>query len=515
MRGIFEGVRVVELAEGIAARYATMFLADHGADVVKLEPVGGGGAAGPEAGDPGLQTVDRNKRSVAVVTAANRRRIDVAGLAGQAADLVAGADLVVTDGPGEAAELRRHAPGAVIVAMPPWGEHGPLVDAPGTPDLVAAVTGMYWNQQSYQEVPVHLVVPLVAYGTGVLGAMAAAAGLVARERQGAAPTYEVSWVAGSASLQLEQFRAGDVVEERAGSAPMGSKGRVPVYRLFEASDGKWFFLACGTPRFYERMLGAIGRADLVGDPRLPGPPWGLVDLEAIAFIVPILEEAFATKPRDEWLAVLAGADVPAQPVLTREEFLTTSVAAANDLDVALQHPHLGEVRMMGLPVVFEAAPGEVRRHAPLVGEHTEALAAEGARRPGAARGQGGPPLDGIEVLDLSSFIAGPVVSRHLAMLGASVVKVEPPTGDPFRAFGPPFACWNHGKRSIVADLTTAAGRELLHRLALRADAAVENARPGVAERLASDADTLRGLNPSLVYLSSTGYGDDAGMAPAP
>ncbi|MPY95309.1 MAG: hypothetical protein GEV08_20325, partial [Acidimicrobiia bacterium] len=62
---------------------------------------------------------------------------------------------------------------------------------------------------------------------------------------------------------------------------------------------------------------------------------------------------------------------------------------------------------------------------------------------------------------------------------------------------------------------TAAGRELLHRLALRADAAVENARPGVAERLASDADTLRGLNPSLVYLSSTGYVDDAGMAPAP
>lgn len=517
MEGIFEGVRVVELAEGLAARYATMYLADHGADVVKLEPEG----TVLDPGEPGLQTVDRGKRSVTFAAAADRRRVDVAA----AAPLIATADLLVTDRPGEATELRRHNPHAVIVAMPPWGERGPLVDAPASPDLVAAVTGIFWNQQSYQEAPVHVVVPLVAYATGVLGALTAAAGLLARTRHGCAPTYEASWVAGATVLQLEQFRTGDEVEERPGSAPMGSKGRVPVYRLFEAADGRWFFLACGTPRFYERMMAAIGRADLLGDPRLPSPPWGLMDLDALAFIVPLLEAAFATKPRDEWLALLAEADVPAQPVLTREEFLQSTIAEANGLDVAVEHPVLGEVRMMGLPLVCEAAPGEVRRRAPLPGEHTAELApspvppapasASLAPAAGAVPGQGRPPLEGIEVLDLSSFIAGPLVSRHLAMLGASVIKLEAPTGDPFRAFGAAFACWNQGKRSIAADLTTSEGHELLVRLAQRADAVVENARPGVAERLGSDAATLRAVNPRLVYLSSTGYGDDRSMAPAP
>lgn len=512
MDGIFAGVRVVELAHGLAARYATMFLADHGADVVKLEPSG----AALDPGRPGLQTVDRNKRSVGVEGAAGRSRVSVAALDELAGRLVSGADVVVTDAPGEADELRRLAPHAVIATLPPWGERGPLIDAPSSPDLVAAVTGIFWNQQSYQEAPVHLVVPLVDYATGVLGALAVAAGLFARERDGAAPTYEVSSVAGSAVLQLEQFKVDDVVEERPGSAPMGSKGRVPVYRLFEAGDGRWFFLACGTPRFYERMLEAIGRPDLADDPRLPDPPWGLVDLDAIAFLVPILEAAFATRPRAEWLARLAEADVPAQPVLTREEFLGTSIAEANQLDQALAHPELGEVRLMGLPLVLEAAPGRLRRHAPLPGEHTAELAAEPPRAPRTATGgQGRPPLAGVEVLDLSSFIAGPVVSRHLAMLGASVVKLEAPAGDPFRAFGPAFATWNQGKRSIVADLRSDEGQQLLRRLARRADVVVENARPGVAERLGSDAATLRALNPRLVYLSSTGYGDDASMAPAP
>jgi crotonobetainyl-CoA:carnitine CoA-transferase CaiB-like acyl-CoA transferase len=124
-------------------------------------------------------------------------------------------------------------------------------------------------------------------------------------------------------------------------------------------------------------------------------------------------------------------------------------------------------------------------------------------------------LAGVKVIDLSSFIAGPVVSRHLAMLGAEVIKVESPAGDPFRAFGPAFANWNQGKRSIVVDLTTDAGRAVLDRLVARADVVIENFRPGVAERLGADHRRLRQVNPNLVFLSSPGYGDDETMADAP
>lgn len=501
MTGIFTGVRVVELASGIAAPYATMFLADHGADVVKVEPADGD----PYRRQPGFQTINRNKRSAVLDEA-------------EQAALVAGADVIVVDQPGRAAALRALNPGALIVTMPPWGEAGPKVADPATPDLVAAQAGIFWNQQSYTEAPVHLVVPVVAYGSAALGALALAGGLFARERDGVAPTYEVSWVAGAAAIQIGETQLADgPVEVRPGDAPMGSKGRVPCYRLFEAGDGRWFFLACGTPRFFERLLHVIGRPDLVGDERLPAPPWGLVAPDAIAFIVPILEAAFASRPREEWLAALKAADIPAQPILTRDEYLATSVAAANELITTIDHPDLGPVTMMGLPLVMEDAPGEVRRPAPRLGEHSAEIRAElGNWTPQLARPPAqSAPLNGVRAVDLAGFIAGPVVTRHLAMLGADVVKVEPPTGDPFRPFAAMFAGWNQGKRSIALDLQTEHDRAVMLRFAARADVVVENFRPGVATRLGCDDAALRKVNPQLVTLSSSGYGDDESMAPVP
>ena len=127
----------------------------------------------------------------------------------------------------------------------------------------------------------------------------------------------------------------------------------------------------------------------------------------------------------------------------------------------------------------------------------------------------GAPLAGTRAIDLAGFIAGPVVSRHLAMLGSEVVKVEPPSGDPFRAFGPMFAAWNQGKRSVALDLQQAGDQQRLYRLVEGVDVVVENFRPGVATRLGCDDAALRAVNPDLVTLSSSGYGDDASMAAVP
>ncbi len=513
--GPFAGIRVLDAATGIAGPYAAMFLADQGADVVKVEPTGGD----PYRADPGFQTINRNKRSVVL----------------DADELVPAADVVIVDRAGQAERLRGLNPSAVVVTMPPWGERGPKVGDPSDRLLLHAATGIAWNQQSYGEVPVDVVVPVAAYGAGVLGALAAATGLLVRRRRGVAPTYEVSEVAGAAAMQLGEFRLAGETEPRPGDSGLGSKGRVACYRLVEAGDGKWFFLACGTARFYQRMLDVIGRPELIDDPLLANPPWGLMLDEAIARITPILDEVFATKPRDEWLALLAEADVPAQPVLTREEFLDTSIVAANEMDAALDHPELGPVRMMGLPVTVESCPGAIRTPAPAIGADTDEVRADWLPaperpaagpdtepEPGPAGGSGadGPsgaerPLAGLRVIDLSSFIAGPVVSRHLAMLGADVIKVEAPTGDPFRAIGPMFLSWNQGKRSIAIDLRSDAGRAELHRLVATADAVIENFRPGVSERLGCDAASLRAVNPDLVFLSSPGYGLDETMAARP
>ncbi|MFT7599482.1 MAG: crotonobetainyl-CoA:carnitine CoA-transferase CaiB-like acyl-CoA transferase [Acidimicrobiales bacterium] len=496
----FVGIRVLDLGTDIAAPYAAMFLADQGADVVKVEAVDGD----PYRADPGFQTINRNKRS----------------FTGDPATVLRAADVVIVDQPGQADQIRVANPSAVIVAMPPWGERGPKVDDPVTRTLLHAATGIAWNQQSYGEVPIDVVVPLAAYGAGVLGALAAATGLFLRREKAVAATYEVSQVAGAAALQLGEFRLEADDLPRPGDSALGAKGRVGCYRLIEAGDGKWFFLACGTLRFYERLLDVIGRPELIDHPELANPPWGLMLDNALEVITPILDEAFATKPRDEWLGLLAEADVPAQPVLTREEFLKTSIVAANEMDVAIDHPELGEVRMMGLPVTVEGAAGNpTARRAPLLGEHTDEVTAEwatvSASNAVANAKAAESPLAGLRVIDLASFIAGPVVSRHLGMLGADVIKIEAPTGDPFRSIGPMFNSWNQAKQSIILDLRTTEGQAELHRIAATADAVIENFRPGVSTRLGCDQETLRAINPNLVFLSSPGYGLDESMAQRP
>src|SRR5882672_6803703 len=122
------------------------------------------------------------------------------------------------------------------------------------------------------------------------------------------------------------------------------------------------------------------------------------------------------------------------------------------------------------------------------------------------------PLDGIVVIETSSFLTGPFASLMLADLGADVIKVEPPGGDGFRKFGHNKggfgASWtnaNRSKRSIVIDLKTPAGVRRLKRLVQRADVLIENWRPRVSASLGLGHDVLSQLNPRLIRLSITGF----------
>jgi crotonobetainyl-CoA:carnitine CoA-transferase CaiB-like acyl-CoA transferase len=125
------------------------------------------------------------------------------------------------------------------------------------------------------------------------------------------------------------------------------------------------------------------------------------------------------------------------------------------------------------------------------------------------------PLAGIRVVDLSRVLAGPYCTMMLADLGADVVKVERPgEGDETRSWGPPYAggeaayflAVNRSKRSIAVDLKQREGRELVLDLCTRADVVLENFRPGAAERLGLDADSVLKRNPALVYCSISGFG---------
>jgi CoA:oxalate CoA-transferase len=132
------------------------------------------------------------------------------------------------------------------------------------------------------------------------------------------------------------------------------------------------------------------------------------------------------------------------------------------------------------------------------------------------------PLDGIRILDFTRVLAGPMSTALLADLGAEVVKVEPPQGDDYRAIGPMkngqsalFTVMNRNKQSLVLDLKHAEAVAVVHELARQVDVVVENFRPGVAERLGIGPETLRALNPRLVYVSVSGFGQTGPLAHRP
>jgi len=123
------------------------------------------------------------------------------------------------------------------------------------------------------------------------------------------------------------------------------------------------------------------------------------------------------------------------------------------------------------------------------------------------------PLDGVKVLEFTQIIAGPFCCMHLADMGADVIKFEPVEGEPWRIFvelvpkeSRTFASLNRGKRSVAIDMRTPEARRAIHNLVKESDVVVINYRPGVAENLGIDYDTLKQINPEIIYCENTAFG---------
>lgn len=129
-------------------------------------------------------------------------------------------------------------------------------------------------------------------------------------------------------------------------------------------------------------------------------------------------------------------------------------------------------------------------------------------------------LDGIRVVEQGTFITGPCAGMMLADLGADVIKIESPEGDPYRSYhgerySPHFQAYNRNKRGVALDLKSDADRKVFESLIREADVFIQNFRPGTAERLGSGSERLRELNPRLVYCSISGFGGNGPYAQRP
>jgi crotonobetainyl-CoA:carnitine CoA-transferase CaiB-like acyl-CoA transferase len=511
----FRGVRVVDATAGVGGAYAAMILADHGCDVVRVEPPGGDPARGTAA----FHVLNRGKESIVLDTHSEAGRHELA-------DLAARADVFLYDvPPGERKSvgldsmlLRREHPSLIFGYLPAYGSEGPYADLAPDELLVQAVSGVCEAQFRYDPPPVMVNIPIAGYAQGIVAANAVAASLYARARSGIGDEFEVSAVAAIFAMQTGAYVLGEHVQRMAGARD--PHGPIPTYRLVRASDD-WLFAGALTPGFWASLAVALGLEDCLVDPRFAGAPLAIADSDARAELTHRVDAAFATRPRDEWLRILEEAGVPRAPVLSRDEYARDEQVAHNRMMIALDGPAVGSVRQMGVPVWLRDTPGRVRCGAPLLGEHRRAggwqtVEARPPRERSAGEAEpGGPPLDGVRVLDLSGFIAGANGGMLLSDMGADVIKVESPDGDSWRTSGLGFLGANRGKRSVVIDLKRPEGRDLILEMVERADVLMDNYRPGVMDRHGLGWDVLRARNPRLIHCSVTGYGPTGPYAHLP
>lgn len=520
--GALEGVFIIELAESLAGEFTGGLAADMGAIVVKIEspagsPLRSRGPALPAEDSLYFQSENRGKHSIVA---------DMDSLAKQAwfRDLVTLADGVVEDlGPGRMekwglapAALHELNPGLAILRLSPFGQTGPLAPMPGDDRTAQAFSTAQFVTGFTDRPPQPITVPMADCWTGIYGATSLLASILNARRTGAGDVIDLALYETMLRTQggsiISFDRQGQLTTRQGNFA----QGVVPG-NVFETSDGGYVALSGAGEKPFARLCEAIEAPEAVNDPR------------------------FATanerrKHRDEADALVAGwiSRHTLEEVETRFADMGVAGAAVRSADQIVGDPHVearGSLATLTsyTGVAFQApgavprldrTPGRVSGRAPRLGEHTDrtmeieaALRARKGVRPAPlqkATSNGG-PLQGFRVADLSQVLAGPFAAGLLADLGAEVIMIELPDAEEGRprfaaGAGPGFLSTNRNKLAITLDVRTTDGKAALLGLVRVSDVLVENFRPGTLERWGIGPEDLHAVNPGLVIMRISGFG---------
>ena len=523
-----EALRVLELGSGVSAAHAAKLLGDYGADVVKVEEPEGDltrgrgpfpdGASEPEQSGLFLG-LNLNKRGAV---------LDLASADGRAAldTLIAWADVLVHDYPRLRAlelgldpqRLLAQRPDLVVLSITPFGTTGPYRDYRA--EEITIANGGGWAAQCpsthrEQELP-----PLKIFGhqcklmAGIAGALAALAVSRDARRSGVGEFIDLS----------EQEYLASVLE---GNIPIYAyRGDIPrrydtrmltPWRIFEARGGP-IFLCCVEQDQWLRLIDFMGRPEWSQLEVFRETPERALNQDVLHNFV---EEFIAGWDVFELYHAAQKQRICFAPVMSLADLASNEHLRERGFFVTVDHPRAGELEYPAPPVIGRHGRAAIRRPAPLLGEHTDAVLAEAT--PAAAHGNGTAPrlpLDGVRVLDLTWVWAGPFGSLNLAHLGADVIRIEsakradlyrrfpilPPGVEPSLDNSGMFIQWNQGKKSVATDLGDPRGIEIVKRFVAESDVVVENFGTGVLERLGLGYEELKQINPSLVMASVTGYG---------
>jgi crotonobetainyl-CoA:carnitine CoA-transferase CaiB-like acyl-CoA transferase len=351
-----DGIRVVDLTSYIAGSYAAMMLADLGAAVVKVESLEGDSFREL----PGFFGWNRGKRSVALNLKTGEGREIVERLARTSDVLMENWRPGVADRLGVGhARLGPLNPKLIYCSVTAFGSTGPYADRPGFDPILQALGGLM-TLQGFGGPPKYLRTAPTDYYTAALATQAVLAALFVRERTGRGQRIETSLLRGVMALQS------GIAIDYPGKPTMIREN--PTYRLYQAGDGEWFFLACGNQSFWVKLCSALGMEEFAGDPRFASWMLRLQNNEAL---LPIIEKRFAEKPRAQWLELLAAHDIPAGPVKTVQEFMNDPAVQHHDMVHDYDHPEVGRLRVMGQPLVFHDTPARDPGPPPTLGQHTD------------------------------------------------------------------------------------------------------------------------------------------------
>jgi len=376
--GALTGLTVLDLTRVLSGPFATMTLADLGADVVKIEQPGTGDDTRqwgpPFQGDEAAYflSVNRNKRSLAV----DLKLTD--GLA-LVRDLARRADVVVENfRPGTAArlglgydDLSADNPGLVYASISGYGQTGPDSHRAGYDAIAQARSGIMSVTGEADGPPVRVGVSsadLVAGMWAVIGILAA---LRERDRSGQGQWVDISLLDGSVSW-LTYVAAGYFATGTRPPRYGSAHPTIAPYQGFATKDGE-LMLAVGNDAIWRRFAPVAGLDDLVDDPRFATNPLRVSHRDEL---LPLVADAMASRTSAQWVEVLDAAGVPVGPIQTVDEVVTDPQVLARGMVGEVEHPTAGTLRTIGCPVRLTATPPQVRTAPPLLGQHTDDVLAE-------------------------------------------------------------------------------------------------------------------------------------------
>jgi crotonobetainyl-CoA:carnitine CoA-transferase CaiB-like acyl-CoA transferase len=380
MRLPLEGIRVLDWTIWQQGPVSTAMLGDLGAEVIKIESRDGGdpGRGLVRAGGVGLErrpnfyfeANNRNKRSLTLDLKQPEARAIVHRLAARSDVFVQNFRKGVASRLGiDYAALREHNPRLIYANATGYGPLGPDAGDPSFDRLGLARSGIMFAAGEPQMEPLEIAGGIADQMGAIMLAYGVLAALLARERFGVGQEVDASHLGSmmmlqglSISMRLMMGRAIPRQARRAASNPL--------WNHYRCADGRWLALGMLQPdRYWKDFCRAIGRPELADDPRFSDLRERARHAEAV---IAILDDVFASRPRDAWLRALReGGDFIFTVVNTVDELPDDPQVRANGYVIDFDHPGYGTIQMMGLPVRLSETPGSVRLPAPELGQHTE------------------------------------------------------------------------------------------------------------------------------------------------